>query len=262
MSAKVDNNLCRFVFINLMNKKFLVFIVFYFFLWNLFSQNVYILQGRIIDQTKQTIRDVHVINRTTHFGVTSDKDGMFQIAVSENDKLLVTCMGYKPYPFSAPNSVLLLNQELNIVLLSDTIVLQETLIRPFPATWKEFKKEVVELKITEPTISKEFDAISGPVYSPQGGIVLPGPVSILYSLFSKEAKQARKMEEINHFESLRNTLYSKVSKEMIKKRFKLSTELELENFLFFCNLPEEFIVRAPAYDIVVKLNECYLEYSK
>ena len=229
---------------------------------SLLSQNVYMLRGRIEDQKHNPIRDVHVINRSAFYGTSSNVEGFFQIPVSIYDSLLVTCIGYKPFMFIASESIGSINHDLNITLVSDTVFLQETLIRPFPSNWKDFKKEVVELKIPEAPISKEFDVVSGPVYSAQGGVVLPGPVSILYSIFSKEAKQARKMQEINHFEQVRNTLYSKVSKEMMKKRFKFTTELELENFLYFCNLPDEFIFRAPAYDIVVKLNECYLEYTK
>ncbi len=235
---------------------------FLFFGLSIFAQNSFLLQGKIVDQANQAIRDVNIINRSAKHGLTSDSQGSFQIVVSEKDSLLATCIGYKPFHFIAPNKSLLFFQEIRIVLISDTIFLQETVIRPFPATWIAFKKEAVELKIAEAPISKEFDVVKGPVYSAQGGIVLPGPVSILYSLFSKEAKQVRKMEGINHFEQLRNTLYAKVPKETMKKHFHIESELELDDFLFFCNLPESFITRAPAYDIITKLTECYAEFSR
>ncbi len=245
-----------------MKKAVFLFSILIISTFSLFGQEIYILRGQIVDQKHEPIRNVHVINRSAFYGTSSNNEGFFQIPVTNSDSLLVTCVGYKPFLFLAPVNNNTINHDINITLVSDTIFLQETLIRPFPSSWSAFKQEVTQLKLTEPIISKVFEKLATPVYSPKGGLIMPGPVSILYSLFSKEAKQARKMEEINHFESIRTRLFAKVSKESILKIYHLSSELELDNFLFYCNLPDEFILRAPAYDIVVKLNECYLEYSK
>lgn len=221
-----------------------------------FSQNVFILEGKVNESHGHAISNAHVVNRTLRYGVTTDFDGKFRIMVETGDSVLFTHIGYKPLWFRVPKDEKVNGKIINIALLSDTVYLEEAIVRPFPATFKEFREVAVKLDLPKEKTPTMFDPVSGPVYRPEGGIVVSGPISVLYSIFSKEAKQIRKMNDINHFENVRSVLYSKVSKDIICKIFNVKSELELEYFLYQCNLSDDFVYSASAVEIVEQLNLC------
>lgn len=224
-----------------------------------FSQNVFILEGKVNESCGSAIQDVHVINRSFKYGITTDLDGKFRIMVEMGDSILFTHMGYKPFWFQVPTNEEINGKMVYIALLSDTIYLEEAIVRPFPATFKEFKEVVAKLDLPEDKKPAAFGSVRGPVYSPEGGIVMPGPISVLYAIYSKEAKQIRKMNEINHFENIRTLLYSKVPKDIIYKNFDVQSEFELECFLHQCNLSDDFIYTASAIEIIDQLYYCYAQ---
>lgn len=224
-----------------------------------FSQNVFILEGKVNESRGSAIPDAHVVNRTLRYGVTTDFDGKFRIMVETGDSVLFTHIGYKPFWFRVPIGEEVNGKIIQIALMSDTVYLEEAIVRPFPTTFKEFKEVAAKLDLPKEKKPRMFDPVSGPVYSPEGGIIITGPISALYAIFSKEAKQIRKMNEINHFESVRTVLYSKVSKDIIYKIFDVKSELELEYFLHQCNLSDDFIYVATAIEILDQLNSCYAQ---
>lgn len=226
------------------------------------SQNVFILEGKLNESAGSGIQDAHVVNRTLRYGVTTDFDGKFRIMVETGDSVLFTHIGYKPFWFRVPDHEELDGKMIQLALMSDTIFLEEAIVRPFPATFKEFKEVAAKLDLPEEKKPRIFDPVSGPVYSPEGGIIVTGPISALYAIFSKEAKQIRKMNEINHFENVRAVLYSKVSKDILYKNFDVESELELECFLHQCNLSDDFIYAASAIEILDQLNSCYAQLKK
>ncbi|MDY0216566.1 MAG: hypothetical protein RBS19_06400 [Bacteroidales bacterium] len=227
-----------------------------------FSQNVFILEGRVNESRGSAISNAHVVNRTLRYGVTTDLDGKFRIMAETGDSVLFTHMGYKPFWFQVPKNEEVNGKMVYIALLSDTIYLEEAIVRPFPATFKEFKEVVAKLDLPKEKKPTMFDPVSGSVYSPEGGIVITGPISALYAIFSKEAKQIRKMNEINHFENVRSVLYSKVSKDIIYKIFDVKSEFELEYFLHQCNLSDDFVYSASAIEILEQLNLCYAQIKQ
>jgi hypothetical protein len=245
-------------FSRLMIGRRIVLVFFVVFSMGLHSQSVVLIEGRISDADGVGLSGVHVVNKTLKIGRTSNSEGQFGLPVEIGDSVLFTHVGYKPLWYHVSDDFFATGNVMKICLLSDTVFLAETLIRPFPSTFSEFKSMATSLNLPEEKLPKVFEALSGPIYSGQGGIVMPGPVSILYALFSKESKQLKKMNEINHYENVRNVLYAKVSKDILFKSFKINSELELEFFLQSCQLTDEFVLKSSSFEIYEVLYSCYL----
>ena len=238
-----------------------IFIECLIFPLELHSQNLSIINGRIVDVSGSGISGVHIINKNQKIGKTSQLDGYYNIPAMVGDSIIFTHIGYKPIWHSISQDSINLEYFVMIRLISDTVYLAETVVRPFPSSFNEFKEMVSQLKLPEVKTPNSFEKLSGPVYSSHGGIILPGPVSILYALFSKESKQLKKMNEINHFESVRKTLFAKVPKEIMFKNFEINSELELEFFLQSCRLSEEFIQKSSSYEIYKELHSCFIAHK-
>lgn len=228
---------------------------------NAYSQNPIMLEGWIENNFGSSLEGVHVINRGMKIGLISHTNGHFSIPVEVGDSVLFTHVGYKSRWVHVSENFLYPNHQIKLIMVSDTFELAETVICPFPSSYIEFKNMVATLQMPEEKLSSDFDALHAPVYNPQGGIVIQGPISLIYSLFSKESKQLRKMNEINQAEGVRSSLFAKVSKEIMLKNFELNSDLELEIFLHLCQLSNDFIQKSSSIEIYNELYSCYIAHK-
>lgn len=226
----------------------------------LFAQNFVIIEGRVTNISGVAIQNAHVLNRTKKLGTITDNLGVFKIFASPGDSMLISSVGYKSYKAIVPHDLQYKVFSIKIVLVQDTIVLKETIIRAYPPTYDLFKKEFVGLKLDKKPYEKLFAKVSDKQYNPKGGIVMAGPISVLYNAFSHEAKVKRKLAALMYQDNLRNIVYDKIPKDVLIKAYHFKDESALEQFLDFCNLPENLIVNASAYDLVVVLNNHYQRY--
>jgi len=226
-----------------------------------FAQNYVIIEGRVVNKNGTSLQNAHVLNLTKKLGTITNEEGVFRIFAAPGDSMMVSTMGYKPYRASVPMDLKYKVFSIRIVMREDTFMLKETIIRSYPPTYNLFKKEFVSLKL-EKTNDKIFGKIADKQYNPKGGIFLPGPISLLYSAFSHEAKMKRKLAELMYQDNLRAIVYDKVPKEVLIKAYHLQDEAALEQFLDFCQLPENLILNASSYELVVVMNHCYQRYPK
>jgi hypothetical protein len=226
------------------------------------AQNYIIIEGRVVNSSGSSIVNAHVLNISKKLGTITNDLGIFRIIAATGDSMLVSSMGYKPYRVTVPSQLAYKVFNVKVTLIADTIMLKEAIIRGFPPTYALFKKEFVSLKLHEKPKNKLFDRISDKQYNPKGGIVLPGPISLLYSAFSKEAKNKRKLANLIYQDNLREVVYDKIPKEVLIKAYHLTDESELEQFLDFCQLSENLMINGTPYDVVVEMNIRYKSYPK
>lgn len=226
-----------------------------------FAQNYVIIEGRVVNKNGISLQNAHVLNLSKKLGTITNEEGVFRVFAAPGDSMMVSSMGYKPYRASVPMDLKYKVFSIRIVMREDTFMLKETIIRSYPPTYNLFKKEFVALKL-EKTNEKIFGKVADKQYNPKGGIYLPGPISLLYSAFSHEAKMKRKLAELMYQDNLRAIVYDKVSKEVLIKAYHLQDEAALEQFLDFCQLPESLILNATPYELVVAMNHCYQRYPK
>lgn len=227
-----------------------------------FAQSYVIIEGRVVNKNGASLPNAHVLNLTKKLGTVTDEMGVFRIFATSGDSMMISSMGYKPYKSSVPDNLQYKVYSIRIMMRDDTIMLKETIIRAYPATYDLFKKEFVALKLDKNPNEKLFNKVNDKLYNPKGGIVLPGPITMLYNAFSHEAKMRRKLAELVYQDNLRAMVYEKISKDVLIKTYHLRDESALEQFLDFCQLPENLIINGSSYELIVYINHCYPRYPK
>jgi hypothetical protein len=134
---------------------------------------------------------------------------------------------------------------------------QDSVRSPWPATWAEFKKEFLEMKVEDPLANLDLHLPSPAemrnLAYPQGGIVMQGPISFLYDQFSKEARSKRIYADLMK----KDEAAVRYNNVVISKVTGIQDEDEIKKFIDFCGLRVEFILEASDYELYAAIMDCY-----
>lgn len=250
---------------NLRNSIFLIFLIIVI-AFESKGQDYIMIKGTVYNLRGETLPGANAVNISKNYGTFTDYSGDFTLILAKNDTLKVSMVGFKPFLYKIPEKLKGLNYSMKITLMADTLILQETEIRPYPATYAEFRQEFVTMKTPEEKIINDMNLPTEPFRkryeSPEGGLLLPGPFSLLYDNFSKEAKQKKKMAEINRKNNLRDKFIELVTRETLLIEYNCRTEDEIDELLEFCGINLSDIEIHKPYYIVSKLNKCADSWKK
>jgi hypothetical protein len=229
---------------------------------NSMAQKYVMIKGQVWDLTGENLVGAHAYNSTRHYGTFTDIDGIFFLVMVPGDSMRVSMIGYKPYKMKIPDKLSADSYKLDITLVGDTIILRTAEIRPYPATYAELRQEFMKLRAPEEKILDRItmpDINYGSKYTNPdgGGIVLPGPLSLLYNTFSKEAKELKKMNKILAEDRLREDIISIISRRTLETEFGIKTDEQIDVMIKRCNLTPEFIRGRSHYDIIKYIMQCY-----
>ncbi len=90
----------------------------------------------------------NILITNTHRGTVSDYYGYFSFVALKNDTIRFSALGYKDNTFVIPDTITQKRYSLIHVMNADTIMLEPTVIYPWP-TEEDFKKAFVELDIPD-----------------------------------------------------------------------------------------------------------------
>lgn len=93
----------------------------------------------------------NIIIKNTRRGTVSDYYGYFSFVALKKDTIMFSAMGYKDNMFIIPDTITRKRYSLIHVMNADTIMLEPTVIYPWP-TEEDFKKAFVELDIPDDDI--------------------------------------------------------------------------------------------------------------
>jgi hypothetical protein len=224
------------------------------------AQSYVMISGTVWDIKGEELVGAHALNVSRKYGTFTDAKGKFFIVMAERDSLKVSMIGYKPFYMRIPAGLTAQSYTLNVTLLSDTLLLNEATIRPYPATYREFRQEFLALKLPEEAALERLQLPTGPIRSqyttPEGYLALPGPFTLLYNAFSKEAKELRKMQAINEKNELRKKLLSIISREVLLYRFECETDDDIDELIFYCGITKEYLASTPHYIIARRVSAC------
>lgn len=148
------------------------------------QQNADLVQFSGVVVTADSLRPVPFANITvvkTGKGTSSDYWGFFSIVVHKNDLIAFSAVGYKSGLFRIPDTLTLNRYSLIQVMSSDTIMLTETVIYPWPSK-EQFRHAFLTLKIPDDDIEiarrnlayMEMREIYGRNYDPERYGFTPG----------------------------------------------------------------------------------------
>lgn len=242
--------------------KTLLLLIFILLGFDSLGQKYVMIKGQVWDLTGENLVGAHAYNSTRHYGTFTDIDGIFFLVMVPGDSMHVSMIGYKPYKMRVPERLTADSYKLDITLIGDTIILRTAEIRPYPATYAELRQEFIQLKVAEEDIMDRvrMPAINyGSKYTNPdgGGIVLPGPLSLLYNTFSKEAKELKKMNKILAEDRLREDIINIISRKTLEKEFGIKTDEQIDAMIKKCSITPEFIRGRSHYDIIKYIMQCY-----
>lgn len=239
---------------------FLFVIILVFPVSRLSAQSYVLINGKVWNLKGESLVGAHALNTTRNYGTFTDSEGKFFLVMATQDSLKVSMIGYKPFYFKIPVGLSAQSYSINVTLVSDTMLLKEATIRPYPLTYREFRQEFISLNLPEEAALKRLQLPTEPYRSkyttPEGYLALPGPVSLLYNAFSKEAKELRKLQAIREQENLRNKLLSIIALEVLLYRYGCETTDDIDALIFMCGITKDYLNSTPHYLIARRISAC------
>lgn len=134
-------------------QKIIAVLVFFFLGGNIFAQqsNEELIQFSGVVVSADSIKAIpftHIINSNTSWGTISDYYGYFSFVAKKQDTIVFSSIGYKKDTFCIPDTISSHRYSLIQIMSSDTIMLTETVIYPWP-TKEQFKQAFLELDIPD-----------------------------------------------------------------------------------------------------------------
>lgn len=223
-------------------------------------------EGRVTDIYSHTLEFAHIINLTRHFGVVSDRGGRFVMPVQPGDSLMLTHVSHLVRFVMIDEEHINAQGPYELIMLPKIFELREVVVRPLPRNRAEFRQEFVNINLPTPPDSMKIRMphIGTIVYSgPQQGfgVVMKGPFQTFYDLFSKEAKQLKKLEKALTALQIQEEIEKRYNHNLVYRLTSLADETEREQFMQFCNIPVDFILNSGDYDLCIAIIRCFESYK-
>jgi hypothetical protein len=109
------------------------------------------LSGIITDQARRPVQGVAVISRKLHRAAVSERTGIYSITTTPGDTVLFRAIGYKRYHTVIPSDYPDRHCMADIILETDTILIQEVKILPWK-TYSEFLADIAKEREKDPTV--------------------------------------------------------------------------------------------------------------
>jgi len=104
------------------------------------------LNGRIINELHEPLPFSHILIMNSYRGAITNTDGRYSLVVEEGDTVLFSSVGYKRKYLRMPESLSRPFLQLDILLETDTIMINAVEIYPWKS-YDEFKEAFVNLKL-------------------------------------------------------------------------------------------------------------------
>lgn len=244
-----------------------------------YAQEKVTVEGFISNEKGIRIPLVNIVNITNHTGTTCDVDGQFRIPSNPGDTLKFSAVGFMTlrYIVRPVNDSPIL--PVHLIMDTDTLQLSTVTIYAWPGTSNALKKAILEM---EPEVSNQPDLhleiplsqdrltnlihpnVSNPIpgTAPMaGGISVPAPWQVLYDRFSKQGKSLKKRDELEHRQTMHERALCYYNPELIRQITRFKTDEEIEEFMTFCNISDEFVLYHTEYELLCAIRDCYLAYN-
>lgn len=230
---------------------YLVITVFIMFVGQVSAQSYTTIIGTVFNMKGEALPGAHACNITRKYGTFTDADGRFDLIMASHDSLMVSMIGYRSLKMVIPANLHSQSYPLNVMLLTDTILLKSVEIRPYPLTYSKFMKEFAKVESPE---EKYFERIKIPKM-----IVVrfkKGPFTYFYDKYSKEAKELKKMVAIFAAIDLRENFLKVISSDVLRLRYNCIEDEDIDDMIRFCGVSESLLRSLPQTAIAFKIDSC------
>ncbi len=225
-----------------------------------------LLKGVVINQRDSAvIPNVHIINISSAKATTSGTEGQFRIPASVGDSIRFQSVALETLVlFVHPG---LLSNEENLLVTMEEKTYELPVVEIFPyQTFSEFKYAFLNFKEPdEPAYKIDFpEFIPEPDLEkmPLGfGVAIPGPITFFYDRFSKRGKAERKYQNVLIQEELAKRAERVVNPQIIERLTGLKERGEINAFLIYCGITDEYVVNTRDTEVYERIIACYEGYE-
>lgn len=209
----------------------------------------------------------HILNLSKPYGTICDQNGNFTFTCYRGDTLQISAVGYETYHFATNNlDPSKPDSKIRIRLMTKIYLLPSVTILPF-STREGMKRYFVNMQLPEKdkreialshlNINRK-EEIGG---LPQSGLTLPGPASIIYDLFSKEAKQRRKMEKLIAQDNIDLQLAKRYNPVVVALIIGRDDPNLIKDFMNYCNISLGHLATVNDYDLYLYIKNQWINFS-
>ena len=219
------------------------------------------LRGLVVHAGDSTaLGSIHIINLSKARGTASAENGSFAIAASEGDQIMFQSVGFTNDTITVNLADMEPDHILLVRLQPRTYELSAVDVFPY-ATFAEFRHAFIHFQDPEPEFDLHLPELPYiPPADGSGGVVIRGPITYLYDRFSKRGREWTRYQEVLESESLALQAARIVNPDLVRRYTELEDEEEIREFLDYCKLSDEFIVRSPRHAVYEALLACYRDY--
>lgn len=215
------------------------------------------MYGQVVDQdTRRPLAAITIVNKRTKQRTTTNESGDFFLWASVGDSVLTSSIGYADGGIRVDG----ITKKPIIALKRTAIQLDEVVIREKKA--ENLRKEIDSF-LANPYGSKEIrqeimrSMISTQPTTPGLGI----SIDAIYDLFSKEGKSKRKLADLQLADARKYYAHLRYNPSLVTHITGLKGP-QLEAFMRYCFLSEDFILRATDYELTLEINRCLRDFKK
>ncbi|MBU8892033.1 MAG: carboxypeptidase-like regulatory domain-containing protein [Bacteroidales bacterium] len=224
------------------------------------NDSLFYFSGKIIsEEGKYPVALAHVINLDQHWGVVADTSGYFEIWVNQGDTLHFSAIGF--YYLEYPIEEFAKDSLVQISLQNRYYEIPEVSIT-YLGTYKDFEYKVLNLELPEtginPGLEKLFKHVEFPLVAKP---VITSPASLIYSLFSKEAKEIKKYFDVIENQDAVQKFNQRYNVHIIRNLTGLSG-VEAHKFMDFCNFQEMYVLSISDYNLYSEIMLRFEAYKK
>ncbi|PQA60300.1 hypothetical protein [Siphonobacter curvatus] len=215
------------------------------------AQDRYITGVALNDSTQKPINLASVRNLRTQDVTRTNKSGTFLILARTGDQLRITCNGCDDATVSVDSTgddiVTTVKQ---YVFTTEGRTLDEVQITA--KSEAEIKYEI-EKALKEPLAKKNMS--TGQIME-----MANSPISLMYELFSKRAKNLRKLGVLQQQDRKHKLAEFKYNAQVVNQVTKLDGE-DLEEFMRLFPIDDDFVLQSSEYDLVQVIKANFKKYQ-
>lgn len=226
------------------------------------SKQLILLKGEVFSQENgEKVPFVHIVNKNSNLGTYSDLNGNFEIFITSNDTIVFSAVGYKKIEFTLSEIDFSL-QEYKIKIFLDISYIQLSTVDIY--AFKDeavFKRDILNLQLPE-TPKYIIDLPQSQFLSAHDinpSLTLGGPISAIQNIFSKEAREHKKYAEALNEAPNQEIIRKKFNRKIIEDVTGLKEE-GLSEFILYCKITDDFILKSSEYEIIEMINSCYKSF--
>lgn len=241
----------------------------------IYADEPILIKGIVKDQlTNRPISFAHIYIPELNLGTASNLQGEFKFELNVPDSLVVSAIGYEKQVIQLSDSIDKRKLELNIRLIPKVYSLAEIEIRPFP-TYEEFKRAILEYEMTPEELASDqlYKAFRKNLAmlsrrsndldhrESDGGISIGSPITAMYNLFSRRAKNEKKYRQLLLADQTKLKVQERLSFEVVSRLTGLKDKKEVDDFIAYCNFPDSLVLGSSDIQLYTLITQYFKAYS-